>query len=390
MPVGASCRPSQKVNMSSSNRFDVAIVGAGILGLAHAYHFARQGLRVGVFERGIRATGASIRNFGMVWPIGQPPGEMRAMALRSRAIWEEVLRASGIWHQACGSLHLAYRNDEWDVLTEFADKAPEIGYECELIEPQAVLRKSPVVRSDGLVGGLWSPSELCVFPRQVVAELPKHLESIGVHFSFGSATTYVESGKLTVGGEDISANHIFLCTGDDFETLYPQEFVKFGMTRSKLQMMRARPRRSDYKIGCHLCAGLTLGHYANFKICETLPGLLGRFEQEFPAHVGWGIHLLVSQHEDGQLTIGDSHEYGLEVTPFLREEIDALILEYLKTFLDTSEFAVTERWHGVYAKHPTKSYIRQQVAERVHVVTGVGGAGMTLSFGLAERSLELI
>src|SRR5215475_9957790 len=101
------------------NAYDIAVVGAGILGLAHAYHLARRGLRVIVFERHRRASGASVRNFGMIWPIGQPAGPMYQLARRSREIWLGVLTASRLWHRPCGSLHLAYHEDEAEVLREF-------------------------------------------------------------------------------------------------------------------------------------------------------------------------------------------------------------------------------------------------------------------------------
>src|SRR5215475_10047706 len=94
------------------NRADIAIVGAGILGLAHAYTAAKRGLKVVVFERSPRASEASVRNFGMIWPIGQPHGEMHQLALRSRAIWLEVLQDAALPYSAEGSLHLTYRDDE--------------------------------------------------------------------------------------------------------------------------------------------------------------------------------------------------------------------------------------------------------------------------------------
>jgi glycine/D-amino acid oxidase-like deaminating enzyme len=99
-------------------RVDIAVIGGGILGLAHAWVLARKGKRVVLFERGHRATGASVRNFGLIWPIGQPAGQMHRMALRSREIWLEALTAARLSYRPTGSLHVAHRPDEADVLRE--------------------------------------------------------------------------------------------------------------------------------------------------------------------------------------------------------------------------------------------------------------------------------
>src|SRR5208283_1151035 len=100
-------------------RADIAVVGGGILGSAHAYLFARRGKRVVLFERNRRAAGASVRNFGMIWPIGQPAGEMHKLALRSREIWLEILAAAKLNYRPTGSLHVAHHPDEAEVLREF-------------------------------------------------------------------------------------------------------------------------------------------------------------------------------------------------------------------------------------------------------------------------------
>src|ERR1700685_1231073 len=95
-------------------KVDVAVVGAGIVGLAHAYLAAKAGHKVAVFERNPVAWGASVRNFGMIWPIGQPAGPLHAMALRSREIWFEILKQAKLPYFQTGSLHVAHREDEAD------------------------------------------------------------------------------------------------------------------------------------------------------------------------------------------------------------------------------------------------------------------------------------
>src|SRR6516225_3887409 len=97
------------------------VIGAGIVGLATARALALRGFSVKVFERSEMAVGASIRNFGMVWPIGQPCGKMYNRAIRSREIWKDLSSKADFWSEAAGSLHVAYHADEWLVLQELAE-----------------------------------------------------------------------------------------------------------------------------------------------------------------------------------------------------------------------------------------------------------------------------
>ncbi|HTT62454.1 MAG TPA: TIGR03364 family FAD-dependent oxidoreductase [Bryobacteraceae bacterium] len=359
---------------------DVAIVGAGILGIAHAYALARRGHSVAVYERSSQAGGASVRNFGMIWPIGQPAGRMHEMALRSRELWIEVLEAARLPYFPAGSLHAVYRADEADVAREFCERAPDLGYTCEWLNAAQALVRSRALRPEGLIGAIWSPTEITVDPRVALAQLPRFLgEQFGVRFHWNTAVCDIDA---------LQASAAIVCTGHDFETLYPEVLRSSGVTRCKLQMMRTRPQPESWQLGPALAAGLTLRFYESFRICRTLDALRQRIAAEMPEYDRWGIHVLVSQTAGGELTIGDSHEYGAAVSPFDRADIDELILSYARGFLQAPGLEIAQHWHGVYAKHPEQPFLALSPAPHVRVVTATGGAGMTLSFGLAEVTVK--
>jgi D-hydroxyproline dehydrogenase subunit beta len=377
--------------LTSHPRADVAIVGAGILGLAHAYVAAKCGKSVMVIEKNPRAAGASIRNFGMVWPIGQPAGTMLELSLRSRELWREVLDLAKLPSRETGSLHLTYQADEAAVAQEFAQLGPNLGYQCSWLDPAEVLERSHAVEPNGLLGGLGSSTEFTVDARHIIQSLPEFLrERYNIQFFFGAAVTAIEPPILYSGNGQWYAETVIVCSGDDFETLYPRHFAASRLTRCKLQMMRTAPQPGGWQLGPSLAAGLTLRFYPAFQVCTTLPALARRIGEETPEYDRWGIHALVSQTAEGALTLGDSHEYGLAVDIFNKEEIDDLILGYTRQFLRAPDLRVAERWYGVYAKHPEKPLVVMQPDDGVRVVASPGGSGMTLSFGVAEQSMRAL
>ncbi len=102
-----------------ARKFDVIVVGAGILGLAHAFHAAEQNLKVLVIERNDQCRGASVRNFGMVATIAQASGECLARSMRTRDLWLKVARQSGVHIDSCGCLFVATSNEEMNVLNSY-------------------------------------------------------------------------------------------------------------------------------------------------------------------------------------------------------------------------------------------------------------------------------
>ena len=373
--------------VTDSQRVDVAVVGAGIVGLAFAWEAARRGRSVVLFDRTAKPQGASVRNFGMIWPIGQAPGADYRRAIKSRARWLELGAKAGVWVAECGSLHAVYRADEDAVLREFAAAAPGLGIACEYLSAADAIRRFPAVRPDGLQGALYSPTELAVNPPAAVARIPHFLaEQFGVRLRLGVTVAGVEMPLVrTAGGETWHADRVFVCSGTDFETLFPDKFAASGIRRCKLQMMRTGPQPGGWRLGPHLAGGLTLCHYKSFEVCNTLPSLKKRVAAEMADYVKYGIHVMASQTDRGEVIIGDSHEYDGDIELFDKPNIDALILDYLRSMLQLPDWQIAARWHGVYAKHPTKTFVTTEPQPGCVIAVAPGGAGMTLSFGIAEE-----
>jgi FAD dependent oxidoreductase TIGR03364 len=369
----------------TSSQPHVAIVGAGIVGLAHAWAAARAGYRVTVFERSDKARGASVRNFGMCWPIGQP-AEHFPLAMRSRELWLEFTQASGAYVRGCGSMHVVAHDDEAAVLEEFVAAASDGGFHVELMTRSQVEERCLGVKRGVAKAGMFSRSEMNLDPREALALLPAFLaEKHGVRFHWNTAVTRVGEGKLhTAKGEVHAYDEALVCSGHDFESLFPEIFAASPLKPCKLQMLRTVPQPGAWKLGPMLASGLTLRQYASFLICPSLAAVKARVARDMPELDAYGIHVMASQDRFGGIVLGDSHEYG-EFEIFDKAEIDELMLRELRKLFDFPDWTIAERWHGIYAKHFGEVEFRTEAVPGVTIAGGTSGSGMTMSFGLAER-----
>src|SRR5262249_8883062 len=153
---------------------------------------------------------------------------------------------------------------------------------CEVLDPSEACRRSPVLRRKGLRGALFSGHEVSVDARRTLAALPEWLNrSLGVKFAFGVEVTHCDPPWLASGYSSWKADAIWLCTGGELRTLFPETLQDQHLVPCKLQMMRSRP--VHFRIGPMLAGGLTLRHYRAFERCPTLPALRARLAANFGA-----------------------------------------------------------------------------------------------------------
>jgi FAD dependent oxidoreductase TIGR03364 len=249
---------------------------------------------------------------------------------------------------------------------------------------------SPAAVEKGLLAGLHSSDEVIVDPREAIRELPGYLQDkYGVHFIWNEAVIATDQGLVITGQAQYECDLVVVCSGVEFETLFPDQFTEHAMTKCKLQMMRLGAQPDGWRMGPAMCGGLSLTHYHSFRVANSLQTLKKRVADQMPGYVDWGIHVMVSQNGRNELTVGDSHEYGGTHDPFDRAEVNELILDYLRSFARFPNEQVVETWNGVYAKMSHgEPYLFTEVEPGIFVFNGLGGAGMTLSFGLSVQLVE--
>lgn len=223
--------------------YDLAVVGAGIIGLAHALHGARAGLSVAVFERGATADGASVRNFGMLAIVAQRPGAELDSARRTLAQWQRFGAEAGITARQAGCLFVARTRQELTVMQECAAGAAQHGQSFVPVARDDLGRHASGLRPDTALGGLWSDDAWKLDQRSAMARLAVWLQRAhGVTFHMGCEVRGIDGGVLDTSAGPVRATQTVICGGSEFSRLFPQAYADTGVTTCQLQMLRTAPQ----------------------------------------------------------------------------------------------------------------------------------------------------
>jgi FAD dependent oxidoreductase TIGR03364 len=365
-----------------SKSFDLAVVGAGIIGLSCARAAALRGLRVVVIDRDARSNGASVRNFGFVSVTGQERGTAWTRARLTCTIWEEVARQAGITITQRGLWMMARRAEAVSVLEAFV--RTEMGEGCRILSRAAASARCNELAGANVQAVLESSAELRVESREAVPKIAAWLaERYGVVFLPETAVLSVEPPRLETSRGVVDAGAAVVCPGDDIAALFPAQIAKYNVTRCKLQMLRlADP---GFRMPGVLMSDLGLVRYAGYSALPEATPLRERLAAEQGEHLQHGIHLIAVQSSDGTLVVGDSHHYAQTADFFADERVDQLILEEFAAATGRAPSAVRERWMGTYASCTDRSMFIEAPAHNVRIVMITSGSGASTGFAIGEE-----
>lgn len=162
---------------------DVVVIGAGIMGLAVAYHLAREkpSRRILVIEASYLCSGASGRNGGGVraqWAnelsvrlMQESLGEFRSFAKKHRI---------NTWFRQGGYLFLARSAARVTELVASVEVQRRAGLTTELLEPDGARELVPELDTAGVLAASYNPNDAVVFPWPFVWGYAEGARALGV------------------------------------------------------------------------------------------------------------------------------------------------------------------------------------------------------------------
>ncbi|QDU47857.1 TIGR03364 family FAD-dependent oxidoreductase [Gimesia panareensis] len=372
-------------------KYDVIVIGGGVLGAFHAYFAMQRGWKTLLIERDIFPQQASVRNFGLIIPSAMPPGIWRDRALASCDIYVELTSQLGVPLRRMGTQYLAHTAAEAQFLKQMSVAMQDSPCPAEFLTAEETIRSSCCLNPEFCSGSLYFPQDLQLDPDQFFRELINWIACTS-DCDYLPKTTAVSVRERsshcqvkTADGRAFHAEHVIVCSGADLQTLFPEEYIERNVQYCKLQMLKIS-NPENRTLGTSIASPIALTRYPAFLNTQFLQGItLDAPAAELQEH---GIQIWMTQNQHNEFILGDSHAYSVDPpTERMSAEVEELIINYARKMFVKLDFQVTDRWCGIYTEEKAAGLFHKQLGERIQLLTGIGGKGMTTGPGLAKENI---
>ena len=245
----------------------VIVVGAGVLGTMHALFALARGASVVHLDRDLVPSGATVRNFGLIWVSGRAVGRELDLAQRARDLWEHIaLDVPGIGFRANGSMTLVNSLHELQVVEKALLREDAHARGFELLDRDAVIEKNPVLQGD-FVSGLFCGRDAAVESRAALGALRAFMEQSGRYdYMPGRELVGITNiGVVDHVGIHHNGDHVILCLGATLSGFAAELFEDEPLRKVRLYMAETEPLGRDLTSGVHL-----LSMFNEVSKCRTL------------------------------------------------------------------------------------------------------------------------
>jgi D-hydroxyproline dehydrogenase subunit beta len=351
----------------SDATYDVAIVGAGIVGAACADEFARRGLRVVVVDRDTVGSGATAAGMGHIVVMDDSEAQF-ALTRYSQHLWQELRRElpDDVEYDQCGTIWVASDEEEMTEVRRKHDHCRERGVATQALDAATLRNFEPNLRP-GMAGGLLVPEDGVLYPPCAARFLLERAQQHGAQIRLGCSVAHLGQARIALNdGLEIRAEFIVNAAGTGSPDL-----------TSGLEIKRRK------------------GHLV---ITDRYPGFLRHQLVELgylkSAHSvsSDSVAFNVQPRRTGQVLIGSSRQYGAE-----HKEVDHAVLAWMlrraQEYMPGLRAMSTVRsWTGFRAATPDKlPLIGPWSADKsLFLATGHEGLGITTSLGTARILVDQV
>lgn len=288
---------------------DVAIIGAGIIGISAALELAERGVSVVVCEKGGVGHEQSGRNWGWVRVMGRDPGEI-PMALQSQRLWEGMAKRVGadVGFQRSGIIYVAEDEAALQRHAEWIAHAEPYQLGTRLLSAKDLATHLPGL-ARRYAGGLFTPGDARAEPSRAVPAIARRVVELGGHVLTQCAVRGIEtaagrvSGIVTERGR-IACQRVILAGGAWSRLFLGNLGIDFPQLKVRSSVMRTAPMpglpehavgASDFAFRKRADGGYSIAH-RGASIAEIVPDSFRLFGDFLPA--------LVKQRHELRLGLG--------------------------------------------------------------------------------------